>query len=186
MVPVVRALMIHCRSRVLKGISTRLVVLSRSMALSGYMTWWVVLAPTSSSKPLVGAWFILQGHFLFLGYFFLTLFPSVFLITRHPHNFQDSLKWVLSPVWHKNGFCYINIQRSFTQRQENQAWSPLWGKKKIEEYPKSTIRPALAMFWTCKLQLRTIHCPFRAQQLLLGKLDEGSLLLCPTILKLEQ
>lgn len=60
MVPVVRALMSHWRSRVLKGISTRLVVLSRSIALSGYMTWWVVLAPTSPSKPVVGAWFILM------------------------------------------------------------------------------------------------------------------------------
>lgn len=62
MVPVVRALRIHCRSRVLKGISTRLVVLSRSLALSGYMRWCVVFAPTSSSKPVVGAWFILQGE----------------------------------------------------------------------------------------------------------------------------
>lgn len=61
-VPVVRALIIHCRSKVLKGISTRLVPLSRSLALSGYMMWWVVLVPTSSSNPEVGAWFILHGH----------------------------------------------------------------------------------------------------------------------------
>lgn len=38
MEPVVKALVIHCRSRVLKGMSRRLVVLSRSIALSGYMT----------------------------------------------------------------------------------------------------------------------------------------------------
>lgn len=60
MVPVVRALIIHCRSRVLKGTSTRLVPLSRSLALSGYITWCVVLAPTSFSKPVVRAWFILH------------------------------------------------------------------------------------------------------------------------------
>lgn len=62
MVPVVRALITHCRSRVLKGISTRLVPLSRFLALSGYSTWCVVLVPTSSSKPSVSAWFILHTH----------------------------------------------------------------------------------------------------------------------------
>ena len=61
MVPVVKALMSHCRSWVLYGISTRLVSLSRLTALSGYMRWCVVRAPTSSSNPWVGALFILQG-----------------------------------------------------------------------------------------------------------------------------
>lgn len=38
------------------------------------------------------------------------------------------------------------------------------------------------MFWTSNQQFGTIQCPFRAQQLPLGKLSEVSLLLCPTIL----
>lgn len=87
MVPVVRALIIHWRSRVLNGISTILVLLSKSLALSGYMTWWVVLVPTSTSKPAVGAWFILHGQkqkkFLFLAYFLASSFAAFVAFVSH-------------------------------------------------------------------------------------------------------
>lgn len=110
--PMVRALMIHCRSRVLKGIKTRLVLLSRSMALSGYMTWWVVLVPTSFSKPVVGAWFILRGLRSRDIYFGVILsFPPS----------QDSSDWVfVSPTCCRNRkhlVCYYNrrnLQRTYS------------------------------------------------------------------------
>lgn len=57
--PVDRALVIHTRSRVLKGTRTKLTLAARFLALSGYMKWWVVRLPASSSKPTVGARFIL-------------------------------------------------------------------------------------------------------------------------------
>lgn len=51
--------MIHTRSRVLKGTRTKLTLAARFLALSGYMKWWVVRLPASSSKPTVGARLIL-------------------------------------------------------------------------------------------------------------------------------
>lgn len=62
MVPVVVALMTHCRSMVLKGTRTMLTSSPSSRKLSGYTRWWVVLLPTSASKPAVGALFILGGE----------------------------------------------------------------------------------------------------------------------------
>lgn len=61
MVPVVVALITHCRSVVLKGTRTMLTFSPSSRKLSGYTRWWVVLLPTSASKPTVGALFILGG-----------------------------------------------------------------------------------------------------------------------------
>lgn len=58
--PVERALVIHNRSRVLKGTSTKLTLAARFLALSGYMKWCVVRLPASSSYPTVGARFILE------------------------------------------------------------------------------------------------------------------------------
>lgn len=58
--PVERALAIHSRSNALKGTRTKLTLAGKFLALSGYMKWWVVLLPTSASKPTVGAWFILS------------------------------------------------------------------------------------------------------------------------------
>lgn len=57
--PVDRALVIHTRSRVLKGTRTKLTLAARFLALSGYMKWCVVRLPASSSKPTVGARLIL-------------------------------------------------------------------------------------------------------------------------------
>lgn len=54
-----RALVIHTRSRVLKGTRTKLTLAARFLALSGYMKWCVVRLPASSSKPTVGARLIL-------------------------------------------------------------------------------------------------------------------------------
>lgn len=111
MVPVVRALMIHWRSRVLKGISTRLVLLSRSMALSGYMTWWVVLEPTSSSKPAVGAWFILWGQIGVIVIIIPIIYKGVIvrLYVIHPmfcccvlHDSGTCKKQLLSLIWERN------------------------------------------------------------------------------------
>lgn len=59
MVPVVVALTTHSRSRTLKGTRTMLTLWASSLKLSGYMRWWVVLLPTSTSNPAVGALFIL-------------------------------------------------------------------------------------------------------------------------------
>lgn len=59
MVPVVVALITHCRSVVLKGTRTMLTFSPSSRKLSGYTRWWVVRLPTSASKPTVGALFIL-------------------------------------------------------------------------------------------------------------------------------
>lgn len=61
MVPVVVALITHCRSVVLKGTRTMLTFSASSRKLSGYTRWWVVLLPTSASNPAVGALFILGG-----------------------------------------------------------------------------------------------------------------------------
>lgn len=61
MVPVVVALTTHSRSVVLKGTRTMLTFSASSLKLSGYTRWWVVLLPTSISKPAVGALFILGG-----------------------------------------------------------------------------------------------------------------------------
>lgn len=47
--PVDRALVIQTRSSVLKGTSTKLTLAARFLALSGYMKWWVVWLPASSS-----------------------------------------------------------------------------------------------------------------------------------------
>lgn len=57
--PVDRALVIQTRSSVLKGTRTKLTLAARFLALSGYIKWWVVWLPASSSKPTVGARFIL-------------------------------------------------------------------------------------------------------------------------------
>lgn len=62
MVPVVVALITHCRSVILKGTRTMLTFSPSSRKLSGYTRWWVVLLPTSASKPTVGALFILGGE----------------------------------------------------------------------------------------------------------------------------
>lgn len=59
MVPVVLALITHCRSVILKGTRTMLTFSPSSRKLSGYTRWWVVLLPTSASNPAVGALFIL-------------------------------------------------------------------------------------------------------------------------------
>lgn len=58
--PVERALVIHNKSRVLKGTSTKLTLAARFLALSGYMKWCVVRLPASSSQPTVGARLILE------------------------------------------------------------------------------------------------------------------------------
>jgi len=47
--PVDRALVIQTRSSVLKGTRTKLTLAARFLALSGYMKWWVVWLPASSS-----------------------------------------------------------------------------------------------------------------------------------------
>lgn len=60
--PVVVALITHCRSVVLKGTRTMLTFSPSSRKLSGYTRWWVVRLPTSASKPTVGALFILGGE----------------------------------------------------------------------------------------------------------------------------
>lgn len=57
-----RALVIHTRSRVLKGTRTKLTLAARFLALSGYMKWCVVRLPASSSKPTVGARLILGAE----------------------------------------------------------------------------------------------------------------------------
>lgn len=62
MVPVVVALTTHSRSRILKGTRTMLTFSASSLKLSGYTRWWVVLLPTSTSNPMVGALFILEGE----------------------------------------------------------------------------------------------------------------------------
>lgn len=54
-------------------------------------------------------------------------------------------------------------------------------KTKTEKKGKHNLS-CFGMFWTSKHQFSTIQCPFRAQQLPLGKPGDASLLLCSTIL----
>ena len=124
-----------------------------------------------------------KQRYLFLGYHIPhSLF---FLLLCHICLFQPSAvpiaiiyKWA----------CFHEFSKSAKQHG-TATWKsshvPLFKKKmkhvktKSEKKGKHNLS-CFGMFWTSKHQFSTIQCPFRAQQLPLGKPGDASLLLCST------